>query len=47
MEYADKLGIDFLAKHRQALEQALTLDYQAILDASLADGAFHTSKWGF
>jgi hypothetical protein len=36
MEYADKLGIDFLAKHRQALEQALTLDYQAILDASLA-----------
>jgi hypothetical protein len=36
MEYADKLGIDFLANHKQALEQALTPDYQAILDASLA-----------
>ena len=36
MEYADKLGIDFLAKHRQALEQALTPNYQAILDAFLA-----------
>ena len=36
MEYADKLGIDFLAKHRQAIEEALTPNYQAILDASLA-----------
>ena len=36
MEYADKLGIDFLAQHRQTLEQALTPNYQAILDASLA-----------
>jgi hypothetical protein len=36
MEFADKLGIDFLAKHRQTLEQALTPNYQAILDASFA-----------
>ena len=36
MEYADKLGIDFLAKHKQTLEQALTPNYQAILEASLA-----------
>ena len=36
MEYADKLGIDFLAKHRQSLEQALTPNYQTILDAFLA-----------
>ncbi len=36
MEYADKLGIDFLDKHRQTLEQALTADYRAILAASLA-----------
>jgi hypothetical protein len=36
MEYADKLGIDFLAKHRQSLEQALSPNYQAILDASIA-----------
>jgi hypothetical protein len=36
MEYADKLDIDFLAKHKQALEKALTPDYRAILDASLA-----------
>jgi hypothetical protein len=36
MEYADKLGIDFLAKHRQTLEQALTPNYQVILDAALA-----------
>jgi hypothetical protein len=36
MEYADKLGIDFLAQHRDTLEQALTPNYQAILDASLA-----------
>jgi Family of unknown function (DUF5681) len=36
MEYADKLGIDFLAKHKQTLEQALTPNYQAILEASFA-----------
>ena len=36
MEYADKLGIDFLAKHKQTLERALTPNYQAILDASFA-----------
>ncbi len=36
MEYADKLGIDFLAKHKQTLERALTPNYQAIVDASLA-----------
>jgi hypothetical protein len=36
MEYADKLGIDFLANHRQALEEALTPNYQAILDGFLA-----------
>lgn len=36
MEYADKLGIDFLANHRQTVEEALTPNYQAILDAALA-----------
>jgi len=36
MEYADKLDIDFLAKHKQTLERALTPNYQAILDASQA-----------
>jgi hypothetical protein len=36
IEYADKLGIDFLAKHKQTLEQALAPDYQAILEASVA-----------
>ncbi len=36
MEYADKLGIDFLAKHKQALERALTPNYQAILHAYVA-----------
>jgi hypothetical protein len=36
MEYADKLGIDFLAQHRETLEQALSPNYQAILDAFLA-----------
>ncbi len=36
MEYADKLDIDFLAKHKQTLEQALTPNYQAIVEASLA-----------
>ena len=36
MEYADKLDIDFLAEYKQTLEQALTPNYQAILEASLA-----------
>ena len=36
MAYADKLSIDFLAKHKQTLERALTPNYQAILDASFA-----------
>jgi hypothetical protein len=36
MEYADKLGIDFLAQHGQALEAALTPNYQAVVDAFLA-----------
>jgi hypothetical protein len=36
MAYADKLGIDFLAKHKQTLERALTPNYQAILEASFA-----------
>ena len=36
MAYADKLGIDFLAKHKQTLERALTPNYQAILDGSFA-----------
>jgi Family of unknown function (DUF5681) len=36
IEYADKLGIDFLAKYKQILEQALTPNYQAILDAYFA-----------
>jgi len=36
MEYADKLDIDFLAKHRQEIEEAITPNYQAILDAFVA-----------
>ncbi len=36
MEYADKLGIDFLAKQRQAIEQTLGSNQQAILDAYVA-----------
>ncbi len=36
MALADKLGIDFLAKHKQTPEQALTPNYQAILEASFA-----------
>ena len=32
IEYADKLGIDFLANHKQTLEQALKPNYQTILD---------------
>jgi hypothetical protein len=35
MEYAEKLGIDFLAKHRQDIEKAITPNHQAILDAFL------------
>ena len=36
MEYADKLGIDFLAKQRQVIEQTLGSNPQAILDAYVA-----------
>jgi hypothetical protein len=36
MEYADKLDIDFLAQHRETLEQALNPNYQAVLDGFLA-----------
>jgi len=36
MEFADRLGIDFLAKHRQAVEEALAPTHQEILDAFLA-----------
>jgi hypothetical protein len=36
MDYAGKLDIDFLAPYRQTLEEALTPNYQTILDASLA-----------
>ena len=36
MEYADKLGIDFLAKQRQAIEETLGSNQQAILDAYVA-----------
>jgi len=36
MEYADKLGVDFLAKHKRDLEEALAPNYQAILDAYVA-----------
>ena len=36
MAYADKLGIDFLAAHRQSLEEALAPNLQAILDAYVA-----------
>jgi hypothetical protein len=35
LDYAEKLGIDFLAPHRQVLEQALKPNYRAILDAAL------------
>ena len=34
--YAEKLGIDLLASHRQALEEALAADHQAILEAYVA-----------
>lgn len=36
MDYAGKLGIDFLAQYKQTLEEALTPNYQAILDGALA-----------
>lgn len=36
MEYADKLDIDFLAKHKKSLEEVLTPNYQTIIDAYLA-----------
>lgn len=36
MEYADKLDIDFSAKHKQTLERALTPNYRAILEAFVA-----------
>ena len=36
MDFATRLGIDFLAPHRQVLEQALAPNYQAIIDAALA-----------
>lgn len=36
MEYAGKLGIDFLAKQRQAIEETLGSNRQAILDAYVA-----------
>ncbi len=36
MELADKLGIDFLAQHKGALEAVLTPNHQAILDAYVA-----------
>lgn len=36
MSYADKLGVDLLAKGGQAIKQALTPNNQAILDAFLA-----------
>jgi hypothetical protein len=45
MDYADRLGIDFLAKHKQTLEQALAPNYQTILDAYVArrGGASHAA----
>lgn len=36
MENADRLGIDFLVPHKQAVEEALASNYQAILDAYVA-----------
>ena len=36
MEYADKLGIDFLSQYRQEIEEALTPNHQTILDRFLA-----------
>jgi hypothetical protein len=34
--YAEKLGIDLMASHRQAVEEALAADHQAILDGYVA-----------
>jgi hypothetical protein len=34
--YAEKLGIDLMASHRNALEDALAADHQAILDGYVA-----------
>jgi hypothetical protein len=36
IEYADKLGIDFLAEHKQTLERALPLNLKVVLDSTLA-----------
>ncbi len=36
IDHADRLGIDFVARHRQAVEQALAPNYEAILDAAVA-----------
>jgi hypothetical protein len=36
MKYANELGIDLLGKHRQTLEEALTPNHQAVVDAFLA-----------
>jgi hypothetical protein len=35
-EYAEKLGIDLLAGHRKAIEEALDADHQAILESFVA-----------
>jgi hypothetical protein len=32
-DYAEKLGIDLLASHRESIEESLSTDHQAILDA--------------
>ena len=34
--YAERLGIDLMANHRAAIEEALAADHQAILDAYVA-----------
>jgi hypothetical protein len=34
--YAERLGIDLMAGHRQAIEEALSADHQAILDVYVA-----------
>ena len=35
-EYAEKFGIDLLAGHRKAIEEALAADHQAILESYVA-----------
>jgi hypothetical protein len=40
--YAEKLGIDLMASHRKAVEDALAEDHQAILDAYVA-GRLHAA----